>query len=463
MDESRRLIKNTGIIAIGNLSTRLISFLLLPLYTALLTKSEYGNMDYIVTIATFCVPFVSLLMDESIFRFLIDCKTDEDRNSVITNSVIICICGIIVFSALGIPIMRVLHYEYTYYATIYIVLIVIQGMVSALLRGTGRTDQFALFNFIAGALQIVLNVLFIAVFHLGLKGMLYAALLSRILCICFFVIRFKLWVYLHFKRIDINVSKEMVKYSLPLIPNKISWTIINLSDRIIIMNILGSDATGVYAVAHKFPNLMDTIYGFFYQSWKESSARVVSTSDQDVFYNFVYHYLCRFMASIVLLMTAFMPLVFKIMINTTYSEAILYVPILLLATYFSNMSGFYGGIFTAYKDTGIMGITTVVAALINLIVHFVLISKVGMYAAAVSTLLANIVVFVYRRIKTEKYVHLKEDKFYIISFLICISIVFSMFYSQKWPQIVLSCGVSVCYAFVMNYKLIQSVVKKMKN
>lgn len=79
MNERRRLIKNTGIIAIGNISTKLVSFFLLPLYTAVLSTAEYGAYDYIISIATFCVPFVSVLMDESIFRFLIDCKTELDK------------------------------------------------------------------------------------------------------------------------------------------------------------------------------------------------------------------------------------------------------------------------------------------------------------------------------------------------------------------------------------------------
>ena len=67
MNEKKRLIKNTGIIAVGNISTKLVSFFLLPLYTNILSTAEYGTVDYIISIATFCVPFISLLMDESKF------------------------------------------------------------------------------------------------------------------------------------------------------------------------------------------------------------------------------------------------------------------------------------------------------------------------------------------------------------------------------------------------------------
>ena len=150
MNEKKRLIKNTGMIAIGNISTKLVSLFLLPLYTSLLSTSEYGTFDYILSIATFCVPFVSVLMDESIFRFLIDCKKQEEKEKVISTALVIVLIGMVCFTLVGIPVMQGLHYHYTYYATIYILLNVMSGMISAILRGIGRTDQYALFNFLLG-------------------------------------------------------------------------------------------------------------------------------------------------------------------------------------------------------------------------------------------------------------------------------------------------------------------------
>ena len=50
------------------MATKLVSFLLLPLYTSVLSTGDYGTVDYINTIALFCVPAVSLLMDEALFR-----------------------------------------------------------------------------------------------------------------------------------------------------------------------------------------------------------------------------------------------------------------------------------------------------------------------------------------------------------------------------------------------------------
>lgn len=463
MNEKKRLIKNTGMIAIGNISTKLVSFFLLPLYTALLSTSEYGTFDYILSIATFCVPFVSVLMDESIFRFLIDCKKQEEKEKVISTALVIVLIGMGCFTLVGIPVMQGLHYHYTYYATIYILLNVMSGMISVILRGIGRTDQYALFNFLLGSIQVTLNVVFIAAFRMGVGGMLMASILTQFFVSTIFIFRIRLWRYFDFRIVNSQMAKDMIVYSLPLIPNKVSWSIINLSDRIVLMNWVGSEATGLYAVSYKFPNLMDTVYGFFYQSWKESSARVMGDDSQNDFYNAVYEYLKNFMYALVLGMSAFMPLIFRIMINKNYYEALFYVPILLLATYFANISGFYGGIFTAYKDTKIMGTTTLTAAILNLTINLLMIHKFGIYAAAISTLVANFLIYLYRRWKVSKYIELNEDRRETVIAIASTIVIFALFYSKNLICIGLSCFISILYAVIMNRTLIMKLWNRLKS
>lgn len=463
MKETNRLLKNTGIIAIGNLSTKAISFFLLPLYTAILSTHEYGVIDYIITLSMFCVPCISFLMDEAIFRFLIDCKNKEEKSVMISNSFIMVFIGIVAFLVIIYPILNYIKYEYTWYLILFVISDIIATMISALLRGIGRTDAFAVYNFISSTIQISLNVIFIAVFYWGIEGMLSAMIIGRVVATFVYIICLKLWQYIDLKKINIPKIKEMLKYAIPLIPNRVSWLIINLSSRLVIMNIMTSGALGIYAISSKFANLMDMIYGFFYQSWKESSARVLQSNDRDDFYNLVYKYLKSFMYSIVLLITSFMPIVFKFLIADTYLEAILYVPILLLATYFSNISGFYGGIFTAYKDTKIMGTSTIVAALINLVLMFIIIKFWGLYAVAISALIANIVVYQYRKIKVKKYVILIENRKKIIFDWIMTGIIFLLFYSMNINLQMIGILISIIYFVSMNYEILKLMKNKLAN
>lgn len=453
MGEARRLIKNTGIIAVGGMATKLVQFLLLPLYTSVLPPTEYGAVDYLNTIALFCVPVASLLMDEALFRFLIDCETEEDRRRAVTATVGVLALGCVLFAALMGVLELVFHPDSFWWIVGLVYAGTMLQMVSALLRGFGDTMGYSLANFLASAVMIVLNVLFIAVCRWGVEGMLSATVIAQGGVALVFAVRERVWRYVDLSLIDRAYMGRLIRYAVPLVPNKVSWTIMNMLDRLVIMVTLGPGAAGLYAVAYKFPNVMDQVYGFFYQSWKESSARSLNAEGDEVdFYDAIYRMLRRFMMSVVLGMTALMPLVYDLMIDWQYHEGILYVPILLLATFFSNISGFYGGIFTAHKDTKIMGTTTIVSALLCLVLNLVLIPSIGLYGASVATLASMFVVNEYRRVKVRAYARLTEDRREQALTLLCFALVFGLFYVQAyvggwWPlvgSIIVAAAFFVC-------------------
>ena len=467
MGETNRLIKNTGIIAMGGMATKLVQFLLLPLYTSVLSTADYGIVDYINTIALFCVPAVSLLMDEALFRFLIDCGSDEDRTRIVSSSCAVLLFGCIAFSVAMFVIWLVIQPLNAAWVIGLIVSSCLLQMASAVLRGFGDTVSYAVMNFIASFTSIILNVLFIALFRWGVVGMLSATVIAQGCVSVMFLIKKKLWDYLDFSVVHRQDIKVLLSYSVPLIPNKVSWTIMNMLDRLIIMNTLGASQAGVYAVSYKFPSVMDQVYGFFYQSWKESSARILNSGeDESDFYNKVYRSLRRFMMSVVLGMSALMPIVYGVLIKGSFGEGMLYVPILLLATYYSNISGYYGGIFTAHKDTGIMGTTTVVSAVLCVVLCFILIPTMGLYGASVATLASTFAVNEYRRIKTTQYVVLKEDVREKLATVVAIVAVFATYYLAAYMGSVfasVACLVlAAIYFFAMNSDLIRTTILSLK-
>ena len=148
-----------------------------------------------------------------------------------------------------------------------------------------------------------------------------------------------------------------------------------MSDRIILTQMVSSAANGIYAMANKFPNIINVLYGYFYTAWKESAAKIVKEDNKNQYYNSIYHDAKRFLYAVTICLIAVMPFAFPIFINEAYDEAYVYIPIVMIATYYSNLSSFYGGIFSAYKDTKIMGTTTIVAAVINLVIDLLLVNS----------------------------------------------------------------------------------------
>ena len=110
MNQKKQLLVNTIIIAIGKLSTQVVSFLLLPLYTSKLSPAEYGTYDFLVTLSTFLLPIITLLMEESMFRFLIDADDLKSKKRVITATIAYTLVGTFIFTAIAGIIMCVMHY-----------------------------------------------------------------------------------------------------------------------------------------------------------------------------------------------------------------------------------------------------------------------------------------------------------------------------------------------------------------
>ncbi len=175
MNQKKQLLVNTIIIAIGKLSTQVISFLLLPLYTSKLTPGEYGTYDLLVTISTFLLPIITLLMEESMFRFLIDADDlKEKEKSYNCNNIFYTTAGTLLFCLIAGIVLAIMKYEFAIVFIFFIISNILIGLSNALARGMGKIKLYSLSNFILGASTIVLNILFIVSFKLGVNGLLWS-------------------------------------------------------------------------------------------------------------------------------------------------------------------------------------------------------------------------------------------------------------------------------------------------
>ena len=355
MNQKKQLLGNTLIIAIGKLSTQVISFLLLPLYTSKLSTAEYGTYDFLVTLSTFLLPIITLLMEESMFRFLIDAEDLKEKKRVITATVIYTLVGTVLFTVIASIAMGIMKYEYAFVFILFIISNILIGLSNALARGMGKIKLYSLSNFILGASTIVLNIIFIVGAKLGVTGLLWANTIANTATALIIFARLHLIQFISRKDLSKKTVLEMVKYSAPLVPNNLSWIIISLSDRLMLTWMAGADANGIYSIANKFPNIVYTCYGFFSTAWKESAARILKEDNKTEYYNGIYKDIKFFLKAIVIGLIAVMPFAFPLLVDSSYSDAYKYIPLLIISIYYTNMSNFYGGIFTAFKDTKIMG------------------------------------------------------------------------------------------------------------
>lgn len=457
----KELMKNTIIIALGKFSTQVISYLLLPLYTSILTTSEYGIYDFLVTACIFIVPFITLLMEESMFRFLIDEKNDDGKRKVMSNACIYSILSMVVWCTILFIILSLLKYKYTFIFVLYIISCIFITLTNSITRGMSKLKLYSLSNFILSILTIILNILFIAVIRLGVNGLLYSTIIANVVTSLFIFFKLKIYSYIKLKYVNKNKLREMVKYSYPLVPNSIGWSIINISDRIIITLFLGSSSNGIYAMANKFPNIMNTFSGFFFTAFKENASKVIKKKDYEEYYNNILNIVHNSFIAISLLLITIIPFIFNIFINKSFNEAYMYIPILVIALYYGNMSGFYGSLFVAFKETKLIGKSTIIGAVINIIVNLALIKFVGIYAAVLSTLFSNFIVNYYRKFKSKDYLNLEKlDNYYLSIFMMILVTI--LYYFKNIYLNIISLLIAIVYSYITNKNLIKDIKNMLK-
>ena len=414
MGKFKRLLSNTAILGAGTFISKVLVFLLMPLYTTCLSSAEFGVADILMQTANLIIPIAVIGIADGLFRFTIDAEP-ENRKQIFTISIITLFIGMVPLALLIQLFGLVSVYQgYVWLVFFYICSANLHLIVANYVRGCDKTKTFAVQGIINTALVIIFNVLFLVVFEMGVMGYVLSVVLADFLVSVGLIIFCKLYRDITFKGIKKNLVKDLIKFSIPYIPLTLMWTITSVSDRFVILAVLGDNATtenGLYAAAYKLPTLITIAGGIFIKAWHISSVSEDEGEERSKFFGNVYkNYLCLMFAGGACLI-AFSKLFTKILLNESYYSSWQYVPILALAMIFSAFSEFLGSVYFVKKRSTRSLVTAAAGAGTNIILNFSLIPFWGASGAAVATAICYGLVFVIRVIDTQKFIHFERAIF----------------------------------------------------
>ena len=465
MSKGKELAKNTIIIILGKVCTQFISFFLIPLYTSYLNTTDYGNVDLINTYITLLVPIVTLQLEQAIFRFLIDARNDEERKKIIiSNTFKKLFLHSIIYIIIMLIVNNFLNIDYKYYLISNVIVFMLSSVCLQIARGLGKTKIYSYGSVVTGTVSVVLNVILIAIVKMNASGILISNLMANSICFIFLFCILRLDKYLKFSRKqDCSVVKEMYKYSLPLIPNSISWWVVNTSDRTIISIMLGLSYNGIYSISHKFSNIYILMYNLFNLSWTESVSLHINDNDSKEYLTKTINKLFVLFSTICIMIISVLPLVFDVFVKGEYAVSYNYMPILLLASLFNMVVGLYSAIYVAKKETKELAKSSVLVAIINIVVNLLLISKIGLYAAALSTLIAYFVMMIIRYTDVKKYINIKLKLKNILYIIIGVVMAIGAYYSKKLDIIVVNLILVTLFAMLINKEFLGDIAKILKD
>ena len=457
MSRNKDLAKNTVILTFGKICTQFVSFLLLPLYTAILEPEVYGIADLFNSYIYLIIPLVSLMLDQGLFRFLLECREDEKRKkSLLSTVLLINIVEIIIYVIIYILIERFIGSKYKLFLLIDVIINILLNTFLQFSRGIGKNGIYAISSFLSASLTVVSNVVTLVFLRMGAWGLFISTVVGRAIALIVTMIFLKTWKYFDIKAYSKEEARRLLKYSLPFIPNQLSWWVVGVSDRTIISWFLNVAANGLYSVANKFSSIYITFYNIFNLSWTESVSLHINDEDSEEFLEATINTMFKLFYAVCIGIIAYMPLLFPILINKQYSQAYQQIPILMLAVLFQVIVGLYSVIYVALKKSAEIAKTSFWAAVINIGVDVALIQFIGLYAASISTLVAYATMTIYRYFHIKRYVDVPlHDKYIyvIVTAIVCVS----YYYNHLIMNVIIALSVTV-FAIVSNKEFVQSII-----
>ncbi|MDE5863608.1 MAG: oligosaccharide flippase family protein, partial [Lachnospiraceae bacterium] len=424
MSRETSLAKNTFIMTIGTVLPKVSYLVTLPIVTAKLTKAEYGTYDLIATMVSLFLPVVSLQVQAAAFRFLIDCKDNEkEKNSIITNvvtfvTVTSLIALIILYFALLqlSPAIRILICAYFFTD------ILLRTLVQVV-RGLSNPVLYSLCTSVQPIVNMLLVVVLVYFIGGGLEGALVAMTGSTVAALAIVLVRGKILAGIDLKLLSKDTLKELIDYSWPMIPNSLSLWLLRYSDRLVLISYIGINANAIYSAANQIPSIYSLANSAFTQAWQENASVSLKEDDAAEYYGNMFDNILRILSGILAMLIVVTPVLFMFLIRGHYSEAYYQMPLLLLAMFFSSISSFLGGIYVAHKKTKNVGITTIIAAVLNVLIDLVLIKRLEIYAASISTLSAYLFLSVYRMQNVRRF---QEIKYRYANICGCVAVLVGM-------------------------------------
>jgi len=410
MNRNKELEKNIIIFGIGTIGSKLVQFLLIPLYTLYLSTSDYSTSDLVSSTVTMIIPFFTLGLGHGILRFALGKKREGE--SIICFSFIIILLGSLVLFLL-VPVLKLLNIfdGREIYIPILFFVNALSDILSNYCKSLEKNLAYSLNGILTSFVLGVSNWLFIVNYKLGIDGYLLACIFAKVISVVYLVVECRVFHINPDIKKEGKLIKKTLRYSIPLMPNDLAWWIIQMSDRYMVTFICGATINGIYSVAYKIPGIFNLLVSIFISAFSITVFKEVDSSnsngkiDEKYFETLFNQYLAItfVVASLVILATR--PIAY-IFIKEDFYESWKYTPFLLIAFVFGNLEAFLGSILSGFKKTTICFYSTLSGAVVNVIFNYFLIPIFKVYGAIIATIVSYCIVYLVRLVGVKKYANI---------------------------------------------------------
>lgn len=423
---------DTLIFTVGNLGSKLITIIMVPLYTYTLNTTEYGTVDLITNTISLFLPIATLAIGEALLRFIMLKYKSISDEQIMSNSfffvtstslLIVILSGLVLFFS-KIPFTIVLFFSLLLIGQLY------QNIFSQFIRAINKLKSFAINGILTTFITATLNIIFLVYMKLGIDGFLLATLIGIFFSNIYLFWVGKIWKFIKIGSVSSKNLKIMIGYSLPLVPNTIMWWLIQGANRYILLFFIGMGENGLFAVASKIPSIVSMITSMFQQAWQLTAFEERENNSEESFYSDVFKIYYKFLFVVASFLLFIIKPLFKIAVNQQFYGSWKMVPFLLLGVIYQTLSSFYGTIYASKLRTKGVFTSSVLGAVASIIIGLLLVPPFGAIGSGISIACSFFIMWIVRVWDTRKMIFIRFDKmnFFLnnLIFLLQISFLFLM-------------------------------------
>ena len=402
------LLGNTLVFALGGLAIKAVSLVLMPLYTTALTAGEYGTAELLNSAIEIVLPLLSAGVVEALYRFSID--DDVPKDELFADSLVVLGGGVVCAGAacaLGHVLWNMEH------AGSFFVLfcsVCVFKATTQLARGLGHVRRFVAYGLINALAMVVSTYLLLVRAHLGVEGYLWSFTIGYLVGGLVAFLGSAEYRLLAPFRLDRDLLRRMLVYSLPLVPNLLSWWLVSVSGRYVVLWGSGVVAAGLFTAASKMPALVNIVASVFQQAWQYSTAREIDSPDRGAFFGSVLRGYSLATLSTAGLVIALNRPISRVMLQAEFAEGWRYVPLLMLVASFGVISIFFESFYQALKNSGVLMASTALGAGVNVVLGVALVPFMGPWGAGLAGAVAYMLVLVVRARDLRRRINLPIDR-----------------------------------------------------
>ncbi len=463
MNRYKSLARNTAIFAFGTFGSKILSFIMVFFYSRAMATDEFGTLDIIINSGSLLLPICMLGIQNALIRFGLDNK--HKKSDVFSVGIIAVLLGFAILTVASPLIIQIDDLKvYIFYLYAHVLMSSFRHICSYFVRAIGKSKLYAADGIFTTFVTCTLTLIFLIPLKMGIRGYLLAIILADLCSVIFLGVKARLWKYIEFKGLSSKLLKQMLIFSLPLIPASLLWWVVNVSDRFFVQYMVSASANGLYSIAYKVPTILSLISHIFLDAWQISAVQENESETRNKFYSNIF---TSFQGAIFIVASAivlFSKFITIILLDKSYYASWQYIPFLVLSTVFSCFVVFLGNIYLAEKKSVSTFLTTTLGAVINIILNALLIPRFSANGAAIATFISYFAVYAIRAIDIKwrnRDINLCSYRVLINTGIVLIQVLLMLFEPPYWIAYQLICFILVVLLnFKMLIKMINKLIKK---